>query len=179
MSYRSQSRASARSTITVTPGPDGGSQRPSASVSIPNSRRGGTNTATPALDGSDREGTVSLDIPNSRTGGLGVGGRRRRMSATPLFLPAGTPFGEEDDDDDHDNYEERLRQGRERLPTVSGADDDDSMDVDGESDGALSMGTRLMASSQMGPRYTGGAGPEAEQEGEVSAVMGDEEEPGV
>lgn len=99
------------------------------------------------------------------------------MSATPLFMPAGTPF-EEDDDDDHDDYEERLRRGKERLPTVSGANEDDSMDVDLESDGALSMGNRLMASSQMGPSYMGGAGPEAEQEGEVSAVMGDEEEAG-
>ncbi|KAK4685494.1 hypothetical protein P7C73_g4657, partial [Tremellales sp. Uapishka_1] len=126
---------------------------------VPNSRRGGT--STPARE-------------DSATPGPGASSRtRRRMSETPLFLPA-----DEEDEEAHEEYEEALREGRRRLPSVMVGEEDDVEMDDDEPDGMRKIGERLVRSSQLEEGVVRvSAGWEEREEGEESAVMG-REEPG-
>ncbi|OCF55347.1 hypothetical protein L486_06827 [Kwoniella mangroviensis CBS 10435] len=150
----------------------------SRSVSaFPNSRRGGTASVTPF----GREDS-STPGPSGSTG-------RRRSSQTPLFMPRDTPFDEDEEDEEaHEAYEEALRQGRLRLPSVnrpagdqsSGLTrmNDDDEDLDDVPESIMDIGERLVRNSQIEEgviRVQGGW--EERAEGEESAVMG-KEEPG-
>ncbi|KAK8866026.1 hypothetical protein IAR55_001177 [Kwoniella newhampshirensis] len=150
----------------------------SRSVSaVPNSRRGGT--GTPSVTPFGRE--------ESSTPGPGGSGSRRRMSQTPLFMPRDTPFEEDEEDEEaHEKYEEALREGRLRLPSVSrpageagGGDSGyEEDDIDDVPESIVDIGERLVRNSQIEQgvvRVQGGW--EERGDGEVSAVMG-KEEPG-
>lgn len=133
---------------------------------VPNSRRGGS-SVTPFASSSSSSSTPFGSDP------------RGRSSRTPLFIPAGTPFGDGDDEEDeeaHEAYTEALREGRLRLPSVTrpsgtpapgeeeGGDgersvrrrryDDRTLDGDGDNvddipDGMMRIGERLVRSSQI------------------------------
>jgi len=109
-------------------------------------------------------------------------GRRRRASQTPLFMPRDTPFGEDDEDEEaHEEYTTALREGRARLPSVSGRDggnEDEDEGMDDVPDSIMEMSERLVRSSEIEEgivRVLGGW--EERADGEESAVMG-KEEPG-
>ncbi|WVR05986.1 hypothetical protein IAU60_003014 [Kwoniella sp. DSM 27419] len=150
----------------------------SRSVSaVPNSRRGGGGTPS----------VTPFGRGESSTPGPGASNGRRRMSQTPLFMPRDTPFDEDEEDEEaHEAYEEALREGRLRLPSVSRpageharvgrAMDDD--DIDDVPESITDIGERLVRSSQIEEgvvRVQGGW--EERLDGEESAVMG-KEEPG-
>lgn len=152
----------------------------SRSVSaIPNSRQGGSgSSATPFREYSATPGPG----PGPSTGTS----RRRRASQTPLFIPGDTPFDEDEDDQEaHDAYEEALRVGRLRLPSVAGdrvdyggRDDGYGVGYGDEPEGMDVMSQRLVRSSEIEEgvvRVQGGW--EERGDGEVSEVMG-REEPG-
>ncbi|WWC66492.1 uncharacterized protein I206_100394 [Kwoniella pini CBS 10737] len=203
LSSRSASIASARSrsrskqgtgairysstSLSVEPGAQARSQtahapnmrNASRSVSaVPNSRRGGASSSV-----------TPFGREESSTPGPSASAGRRRMSQTPLFMPRDTPFDDDEEDEEaHEAYEEALREGRMRLPSVnrpagdeSGLrrmreDDDDDLDDIPES--IMDIGERLVRNSQIEEgviRVQGGW--EERAEGEESAVMG-KEEPG-
>ncbi|WWC86368.1 uncharacterized protein L201_001244 [Kwoniella dendrophila CBS 6074] len=148
----------------------------SRSVSaVPNSRRGGTASVTP------------FGREDSSTPGPSGSAGRRRMSQTPLFMPRDTPFDEDEEDEEaHEAYEEALREGRMRLPSVNrpaGGENgltrmDDDDDLDDVPESIMDIGERLVRNSQIEEgviRVQGGW--EERAEGEESAVMG-KEEPG-
>jgi hypothetical protein len=123
----------------------------------------------------------------------------RESSATPTIGFGDTPFGQEDEDEEaHSAYLTALREGRWRLPSVSGFsrekseerrsvrrdvldyDDDGEGEGDGDDvpDSLEVMSGRLVRSSQIEEgilRVQGGW--EEMVEGEESAVLG-KEEPG-
>ncbi|WWC58488.1 uncharacterized protein I303_101031 [Kwoniella dejecticola CBS 10117] len=202
LSSRSASIASARSrsrskqgtgairysstSLSVAPGVQARSQ----SAHAPNMRNASRSVS--AVPNSRRGGTVSSVTPfgreDSSTPGPSGSASRRRMSQTPLFMPRDTPFDEDEEDEEaHEAYEEALREGRMRLPSVnrpagdeSGLtrmrDDDDDLDDIPES--IMDIGERLVRNSQIEEgvvRVQGGW--EERAEGEESAVMG-KEEPG-
>ncbi|WWD09523.1 hypothetical protein V865_007650 [Kwoniella europaea PYCC6329] len=149
----------------------------SRSVSaVPNSRRGGIASVTP------------FGREDSSTPGPSGSAGRRRSSQTPLFMPRDTPFDEDEEDEEaHEAYEEALREGRLRLPSVkrpagdqSGLTrmSDDDEDLDDVPESIMDIGERLVRNSQIEEgviRVQGGW--EERAEGEESAVMG-KEEPG-
>jgi hypothetical protein len=170
-------------------------RNPTRSVSaVPNSRRGGV-SSTPSARGTS-EITPSPDF--------GGDGREetplflREGSATPTLGFGDTPFGQEDEDEEaHTAYLTALREGRWRLPSVSGDkghrgegrrsvrkdvldDDEDEGEEEGDDvpESLEAMSGRLVASSRIEEgilRVQGGW--EERGEGEESAVMG-REEPG-
>ncbi|WVQ62078.1 uncharacterized protein L199_000213 [Kwoniella botswanensis] len=168
---------------------DSGGQRRSQSVAEPNMRNASRSVS--AVPNSRRGGTASVTPfgrEDSSTPGPSGSAGRRRSSQTPLFMPRDTPFDEDEEDEEaHEAYEEALREGRLRLPSVnrpagdqSGLtrmnDDDDDLDDVPES--IVDIGERLVRNSQIEEgviRVQGGW--EERAEGEESAVMG-KEEPG-
>ncbi|WWC99801.1 hypothetical protein V866_006709 [Kwoniella sp. B9012] len=168
---------------------DSGGQRRSQSVAEPNMRNASRSVS--AVPNSRRGGTASVTPfgrEDSSTPGPSGSAGRRRSSQTPLFMPRDTPFDEDEEDEEaHEAYEEALREGRLRLPSVnrpagdqSGLtrmnDDDDDLDDVPES--IMDIGERLVRNSQIEEgviRVQGGW--EERAEGEESAVMG-KEEPG-
>ncbi|WVQ85095.1 hypothetical protein IAT38_007259 [Cryptococcus sp. DSM 104549] len=174
--------------LSVAPlNPGGGGGRGEGSVrNMRNASRAAS--ALPAAGSSRRGGSSVSATPYAESSTPGPGARGQRTQ-TPLFFARDTPFdGDEEDEEAHEAYEEALRVGRLRLPSVrpgggEGGENDGRGQYDWEAEedvpeSVVEIGERLVRNSEIEKgvvRVQGGW--EERGEGEESAVMG-REEPG-